>query len=114
MSITDCANYCDFTFISSPVVSITNINKGSDLMPYDMDKLQAQSDSHALYNPQNDENVPTDWKGDSLGSANRIFKYEDELFDIEESDQMLKHIIEQMDVQESLDVLHDWGAEDID
>lgn len=26
-------------------------------MPYDMDKLQAQSDSHALYNPQNDENV---------------------------------------------------------
>ena len=88
--------------------------KGSDLMPYDMDKLQAQSDSHALYNPQNDENVPTDWKGDSLGSANRIFKYEDELFDIEESDQMLKHIIEQMDVQECLDVLHDWGAEDID
>lgn len=83
-------------------------------MSIDMDKLQAQEDSHTLYNSQNDSNVLIDWKGDILGSANRIFKYEDELFDIEESDQMLKHIIEQMDVQECLDVLHDWGGEDID
>lgn len=69
----------------------------------------------SFYNQKRgDTNVLIDWKGDSLGSANRIFKYEDELFDIEESDQMLKHLIEQMDVQECLDVLHDWGAEDID
>lgn len=57
--------------------------KGSDLMSIDMDKLQAQEDSHTLYNSQNDSNVLIDWKGDILGSANRIFKYEDELFDIE-------------------------------
>ena len=55
-----------------------------------------------------------DWTGEEITYSEHIYQYENDLFDDDGAREYLNMLIDNMEFWEILDVLHDWGAEDID
>lgn len=54
-----------------------------------------------------------DWKGEEITHSEHIYQYENDLFDDDGARDYLNMLIENMEVREILDVLRDWGMEDV-
>lgn len=54
-----------------------------------------------------------DWSGEEITYSEHIYQYENDLFDDDGAREYMNMLIDNMELWEILDVLRDWGMEDV-